>query len=826
MACKSGKRAGVKISIVLLSVFLFLLLFAPVAFAATYGDINDDGDVDVLDVVLVMKHVLDLDGLTTAQEAVADVNGDGNINVQDVTLIMQYSLGLIDEFPHAALAVTKVTAVNPKQVEVEFNRMLNAEEKTKMVTANFHVGLQAAPATNVLTGAGSAVAVLSDSKTVLLTMANGSNFVNGSATNRVVVKKAVGIAADYVNASLAFVDTSVPTLVSVETISPREIVMTFSEPLDRTIVPTNITLNAGAIALNLAGKVYVDARRELIVETFSDLTAGSYTLAITSGTSLKDYSGFSVAPTSKVFTHTPVTTAPTVSVKSATESSVTLEFSRAINPTTLVNNASVLFRHTYDTLINQVTGTDVTNPSGDSRTFVVDFDTRLLPPGSTTVWMKYADGTIDANKIKDTWGNIIPPATFTANVVPDTVAPTATVTVFSNTQIDVQYSKDVNGATTIGNYSLKQGSTTVDISGIDNLSGYKYRLTTATAMQGAYTLTISNIKDKSPAENPMGTKVFDVNVPDTIKPFITEEDGVTPGTDYYKQAISPNPTTKVRIYFSEAMNATDLANKAMYENGAANPTVATPAADNKSVYLEFAVNVSGNLTVGPLKDVAGNSLGLATVLTGVYATPVGLDSTVTDPVLAITTTTIRLYLSEIVIAESYEDYEISDDNGITWLVEPQGISNSTSSGKSVITLYLDSADAMPYNADDVKIRTVASPSAKNLYNMSLDIAASDVEDRIAPVVITAKVNSVNEIELTFSEDLDSATFAAAGLNGFSVSGSTILKAVTKVGDDTKVVITMLGGNFVAGSSTVSYTAGIVADLEGNKLLSFSNKATE
>jgi hypothetical protein len=122
--------------------------------------------------------------------------------------------------------------------------------------------------------------------------------------------------------------------------------------------------------------------------------------------------------------------------------------------------------------------------------------------------MKYVDGTLDANKVKDTWGNIIPPATLTANVVPDTVAPTATVTVFSNTQIDVQYSKEVTGATTLANYSLKKGTDTVTISGITSLGGNKYRLTTLAAMQGSHSLTISNIKDTSPAENAMGTQTY------------------------------------------------------------------------------------------------------------------------------------------------------------------------------------------------------------------------------------------------------------------------------------------------------------------------------
>jgi len=490
------KRAGAKASLVLLSIFIFLFLFAPAAAAATYGDINDDGDINVLDVVLIQQHVLGLEELDEDQEAVADVNGDGDINVQDVTLIMQYSLGLIDEFPHANLQVSSVTAVNPKQVEVEFNRMLKSDERSKMTTDNFHVGLQASPSTDQLTGIGSAVEVQDDSKSVLLTMADGVYFVNGSTTNRVIVRKEVGIDADYTINNLVFVDTSVPTLQSVHTESPRTV--------DNTETPTNVTLNGGAIALNLVGGVYNDARRELRINTYSDLSAGSYTLGISSGTSLKDYSGFSVVPTSKTFTHSPVTTEPTVSVKSATVNSVTIEFSRAIDPSTLVNNTSVLFRHTVETsTYYQVTGTSVSNPSGDARTFVIDFTSKTLPVGTTTLWMKYVDGTPDASKVKDTWGNIIAPFSLEVITTLDTTGPTATVSVYDNTRIDVQYSEAVQGASTLSNYSLKKNSLPVTISSISSLGGNKYRLNVASAMQGDYILTISNIKDTSPAENQM-----------------------------------------------------------------------------------------------------------------------------------------------------------------------------------------------------------------------------------------------------------------------------------------------------------------------------------
>ncbi len=824
-----GKRAGARASLILLSVFLFLLLVAPVALAATYGDVNDDGEINVQDVVLVMKHALDLEELTEAQQAVADVNGDGNINVQDVTLIMQHSLGLIDDFPHAALTVSKVTAVNPKQVEVEFNRILNATEMEDMVLENFHVGLQASPATNRLTGTGAAVSLNGDNKTVILTMGGDNVFVNGSTTNRVIVRKDVGISVDYTNSSVAFTDNAVPTLVDVKSVSPSLIVLTFSEPLDKDITPTNITLNDGAIALNLNGATYVDSQRELRINTYSNLSAGSYTLAIKTGTSLKDYTGYSVVPVTKTFTHTPITTAPTVSVKSSNERSVTIEFSREIDTDSLVGNTSVLFRHTYDSTVNQVTGTAVSNPSGDSKTFVIDFDEKLLPPGTTTMWMKYATDTADANKIKDTWGNTIAAATFSVTTTADTTAPTASVSVYNNTRIDVQYSEAVQGGDNLGNYTLKKGTSSKTISSIVDLGNNKYRLVVADEMQGVHTLTIANIKDKSPAENAMGTQTYTFDVDDKIAPTVVDLSGND--NDYFYWQTTAGTSDEVRIFFSEPMNASDLANKQMYENvgsGNANPTTATASSDGKSVYLKFANDVTGALRVGSLRDVAGNSLGISTELTGENYS-VGLDGSVTAPARAITTTSIRLYLNEIITAESYEDFEISIDGGTDWDdVFFNGISNVTTSGKSVITLYLASADAIPYNAENVMIRTIASPSSENLFGIPVKIPSTAVVDKIPPVLVKAEVDSTTKITLTFSEDLDAASFALTGRNGFSVSGTTISTAIPG-GAANEVEITRSSGSFfVAGSSTVSYSAstGEVTDENDNALATFSNKATE
>jgi len=106
-ALKAGSRK--KQVLLLTAVVSFLaatiLIASPVA-AALHGDVNGDGNIDVQDVALTMRHALGLQTLNDLQGFLADVNGDGIVNVQDVSQIMQKSLGLIEGFADAPVPET------------------------------------------------------------------------------------------------------------------------------------------------------------------------------------------------------------------------------------------------------------------------------------------------------------------------------------------------------------------------------------------------------------------------------------------------------------------------------------------------------------------------------------------------------------------------------------------------------------------------------------------------------------------------------------------------------------------------------------------------
>jgi len=63
-----------------------------VAFDATYGDVNFDGNLDVLDVILIVNIILGEYDPTSSQADVADLNNDGSIDVTDIVNIVNIIL--------------------------------------------------------------------------------------------------------------------------------------------------------------------------------------------------------------------------------------------------------------------------------------------------------------------------------------------------------------------------------------------------------------------------------------------------------------------------------------------------------------------------------------------------------------------------------------------------------------------------------------------------------------------------------------------------------------------------------------------------------------
>ncbi|MBN1696440.1 MAG: hypothetical protein JW881_02895 [Spirochaetales bacterium] len=89
------------------------------------GDVNSDGDINIIDALLVAQYYVGID-VTFAFPERADVNGNGVVDIVDALLIARYYVGLISAFPSSGGGIEIVgsglereTAPDPEPGELE-----------------------------------------------------------------------------------------------------------------------------------------------------------------------------------------------------------------------------------------------------------------------------------------------------------------------------------------------------------------------------------------------------------------------------------------------------------------------------------------------------------------------------------------------------------------------------------------------------------------------------------------------------------------------------------------------------------------------------------
>ena len=88
---KKKMKGGVNVEELLTN--LYAQLISPsIVLDCTAFDVNNDGNIDVLDVVLMVNIVLGIITPDSWQECAADINNDGSIDVLDVVQTVGYIL--------------------------------------------------------------------------------------------------------------------------------------------------------------------------------------------------------------------------------------------------------------------------------------------------------------------------------------------------------------------------------------------------------------------------------------------------------------------------------------------------------------------------------------------------------------------------------------------------------------------------------------------------------------------------------------------------------------------------------------------------------------
>lgn len=748
------------------------------------------------------------------------------------------------------LEVLSVSAINLKQVVINFNKAVDATVAGNI--ANYEVFAQGALSTNLIDGTGAVATVSADGKSVTLTLENGANFANYSTANKVVVKKEVGLDANHTVSNLAANDTAVPTLNKAEATGPRTVVLTFSEPVQGT--PANISLNGGAITLNLVGAQFNTARNTLTLTTWTDIPAGENTLTIGASNGITDFATYALQPGEVKFTHTPITVAPSVELVSSTETTATIKFSHEINPATLVGNANVLFSHTYNTAANRVTGTAVTNPSGDNKTFVVTFPTaNPFPPGQSALYLSYASAT--ATNIADNYNNKVAATTFTVNTVVDTVKPVVEGVQFINKNtVRVTFSEPVTAgtATNAANYTLKDATgTAVTVASADFHTGSTrvVNLTTSDINGGAHTLEVKEVVDRSIAGNKMDTVTVSFTAPDQVPPTVVDlvSGGATNGL-----ILSGN---KALITFSEPMDKASIEDAQNFRLGTGalpSGTTLSASADLRSVVITFpaATVLSGaTINVGSVKDLAGNRI-VALSTPVVLVADTGVAPTA---VHAINKNQVKLTFNGTLTGIKASDFAVERDGTGTadpgWEEFASVANVEFKDGKTYITLTARGNFATGWTtagttplvrsiAGGTPTEGAAASTTKDELGRSVNFAATTVTDKIAPEIvlrsvggenvkdIEASLNSdgvINTITITFSEALQPLNAGATASTYATVEGFTVSNVTAS---SNTVVLTVAPKTGVNASATATPTVTLknIADLGGNLIEELTGKA--
>ncbi|MBG9543653.1 hypothetical protein ABE29_12890 [Cytobacillus firmus] len=642
-----------------------------------------------------------------------------------------------------------------------------------------------------------------------------------------------------------------PEATGVTVLNHKKVKVNFSEAVNLDtagIYKTTDVTNSGALVkvdgqLSFAKFTAVPGEHAVEVEFFNELTDGSHTIEIGD---VKDFAGFKSTSKSFTINTSKDVVAPTATgVEYLSPTSVKVTFSEALAGTT------------------SPTGTFVVKEAGNSSnlvnggtTFTLSNDKKSVTIAGLTSFTAAAIVGYDVTykNVEDIFGNkLTADTTISSKVTDDSTKPTvANTEVIDGNVVKVTFSEKVNvspsnfklykaDGTTVVNAAASQ---VVDFDSVDP-DGKTFKVSFAGLSNidsATYKVEVSGVTDKSIRANAIEKVTTDIVAKDSKAPTLA--------TAVIKaDAVGNND--KIELVFSEAMDASTLANVSNYfiGNGAANlplntitgAKVDSVSADGKKVVLLVPDADNSNLAGGlaaainrialpALKDVTGNYVSNASIsspftVAGSYTPATASNFTVE----ATGKNTIKVtakdgYYFTAANANSFKIFDGSADVNLG-IVAAQVSQDGTS-----VTL----TTSVPLNAD-ATLNAVGTPAAK-LYITGTDVkdqndqaiafasgSAITVSDKIASSVasVAKKAGADDKVEVTFDEVIVKATgisndILASNLtvtaNGtalqagsdytVSTSGAVLTVDLDKAGlNDAVVTVALTNGNVLVDGST-------------------------
>jgi len=745
-------------------------------------------------------------------------------------------------------AVTGVTALNLKQVKVTFNKpvdkayaettsaykVYNSDENDDLVTSDGKVELQ------------------SDNTSVIITL--GEKLANGQSDAKIVVegvKDVDGKTVPKFEGTFAVQDNTVPTVVGVKVVGPRDIEVEFSEPMEN-FAEEDFSVDDGAY---FVVDVSDDVSSKVTVTTGLDMSEGEHKIRIDSKNG-QDLAGYKPVPVTITFTVVKDTTPPVAEVLSVSPTQVKIGFNKPVDN---VKNSNVLFRHTYNNGKYEGNGAEEYDVDGNtyqrvtsnssSTEFTVSFRDMPMALGKNRLYITYAD---DKNGpfITDRWGNKFEETSLEFEVTMDTTKPTVKeVKVEDAETIRIIFSEavDPESVKNTENYVVKD-STGSEIEVVeaevdeDHDNEVLLKFDEEALGGGTYTIEISGITDTALIPNAMDPYSATITANDTVRPYVLSSAKWT--------VINDDDDLRIYIPFSEQMKASTLVKSNFAKYDAVNDKFValdkndtiSVAGDAKSVTITLkgygepgpgdkVIQIGGNVT-----DLAGNPLRWLSV---VGINDGGAEDSKDNDDFALVKDEIGLEKAKAisknrievtfdgrlnsVVASEFQVYADDAVTGDTYNVKV--VSHSINKdGKSVVVFELQGksmATDAKIEGDALGIKVIKNERTKSFLGAPITIGDIEIKDGIAPEIFKVEFKAADTIELTFTEPLKEDSIAKSGLNGFSVSSGELKELDI---DAANGKITLKGDKFKKGS-TVSYNGNAdITDEAGNKLKAFSKKA--
>jgi len=659
------------------------------------------------------------------------------VNGEEVTLGVK--LGKLEPATPVVtdLEVKSVSATNLREVMVEFNNEIDADELDK---ANFTIG----------TVVADSVSVSEDGKTVvaLFTLKNQSTYTLEIAS----VVDVNGSEVKDFEQQFTVTDFVAPTVTGVEVIGNKKLVVTFSEPVKAT--EAQILSNYKIDDLLFGAMVTVDERTVTLI-TSTRLTEGVHTLKVDSN--VVDYAEFKLVSNNNQFVVAKDTTVAAVStVESATQVKVVVTLTKAVESGFTVSSTS----GTYD---------DKT--SKDNQTWTLNFSkTNPLPLSGTEIKLK---------DVVDYYGN---KTDLSFNVVPtlDLTRPeVVSVTADDQSTLLVKFSKDV--MTTVGTFTIKTVADVPATVAVNNVAYAKdadekdmkdtLALTTSPGEvfdPEDYTIEITGVIDTTVQANVMVPYTGTVTVADLTNPTVVAVRVGQPTT---------TTTGTIIVEFDEKVDtatALDKANFSYILNGTKPVSLGsshtiTMLSDGKSVKITVPKNSTANtgdvissVTITNVKDLAGNKVTskIATTFTALPTANVVL-SAPTAVAKNKVTLSVNSKLNPASVTAS--DFKIYSTTGVVYVINAE-YSDDDNDNEITLTLASDLTVDAKIATTSAQVEIVAA-NLSDIYGNKVAINASGstyvagyIVDGIAPEAV--KVATANSdaatavIKVNLSEALD------------------------------------------------------------------------